>query len=512
MVLVCLAPVIAAFMPLLTGENAAMAEVLREPRQWRLFLTTAAVAVGAAGISVLLGAPAGVTLGRMGPRPRRLLAGLLAVPLLIPPYITAVAWVDVLGRAGVLSRVLTSWDATPTLVKPYGVVATMIVIALTYFPVVAFAALIGMRRMDGRWEEAASLHVPWPRSFSGIVLPLVLPYIALGAGIVFLLALLSFSVPLLLQTPVYTVEIYTRFTSLYEPAAAVSHALPLAVFLLPLLVLWRWLARRQNQFSSPGARRPPANGSKSAAVFGATWCLCLGVLATGVPLAVLAWRAWPLDSFVEVWQTAGHEVAASLLLAVTTATAGVALAFFAGRSLGPAGKLLALPIAMVPFIFSGPVLGLGLIRLWNHSGIAGAIYDSAAILVLASLGRYYVFAYGGVQTSLDHLHRGMEEAAAVHGAGFLRRSFCIALPAAAPGLVAVWGLLFVLTMAELDTAVLVSPPGWTTLPVRIFTLMHYGPSRLVAALCLTAAALTLLGAGLAACAYAKTRKVIVAGN
>lgn len=505
----CLAPVVAAFWPLAAAGSGALGAVLREPRQWRLFLTTAAVAFGAAGVATVLGAPAGYALGRMPARGRRVLGVLLAGPLVIPPYITAVAWVDALGRAGLLRRLLTGWDGAPTLVRPYGVAATIFVLALSYFPIVAFAVLLGVRRLDGRWEEAALLAASRARVFRAVVAPLVLPYAALGGGAVFFLALLSFSVPLLLQTPVYTVEIYTRFTSLYEPAQAVAHALPLAVFLLPLPFLWRWGARRRNAFAAGGAGRPALEGGAGAAVWGGAWCVALAVVATGVPLAVLASRAWPPDSFVEVWQTARSEILTSLLLAGVTATLGVGLGFLTARSFGAAGSLAALPVSLLPFLFSGPVLGLGLIRLWNRAGVPGAVYDSFAILVIASLGRYYVFAYGGARSVLGRLHPRLEESAAVHGAGFFRRSGGIIFPAAAPALAALWGLLFVLSMGELDTAVLVSPPGWTPLPVRIFTLMHYGPSRLVAALSLTAAAFILAGAGFAAFAYSRARKVFI---
>jgi iron(III) transport system permease protein len=47
-------------------------------------------------------------------------------------------------------------------------------------------------------------------------------------------------------------------------------------------------------------------------------------------------------------------------------------------------------------------------------------------------------------------------------------------------------------MGELGTTLLVYPSGCDTLPIRIFTLMHYGPESLVAALCVILIAVTIL--------------------
>ena len=48
----------------------------------------------------------------------------------------------------------------------------------------------------------------------------------------------------------------------------------------------------------------------------------------------------------------------------------------------------------------------------------------------------------------------------------------------------VGAILFLLVLGEVDSLLLVSPPGFTTIPVRIYGLMHYGPSPLVSAMAL----------------------------
>ena len=55
-------------------------------------------------------------------------------------------------------------------------------------------------------------------------------------------------------------------------------------------------------------------------------------------------------------------------------------------------------------------------------------------------------------------------------------------PLCLPGLVAGWSIAFILCMGELGTTLLVIPPGMGTLSLKIYTLMHYGASQMVAAL------------------------------
>ena len=59
------------------------------------------------------------------------------------------------------------------------------------------------------------------------------------------------------------------------------------------------------------------------------------------------------------------------------------------------------------------------------------------------------------------------------------------------GLVAVWVIVFVLGFAELGVSILVAPPGETTLPIRIYTLIANAPPSSVAALSLLQAGVIL---------------------
>jgi iron(III) transport system permease protein len=77
------------------------------------------------------------------------------------------------------------------------------------------------------------------------------------------------------------------------------------------------------------------------------------------------------------------------------------------------------------------------------------------------------------------------------GAPWLAEQRFVGLPASWPGLVAVFGLLFVLALSELSSTILVVAPGTETVILRLYNLMHYGASESVSVLALAQAGLTV---------------------
>ncbi|MEX2014993.1 MAG: hypothetical protein WD873_00055, partial [Candidatus Hydrogenedentales bacterium] len=132
-----------------------------------------------------------------------------------------------------------------------------------------------------------------------------------------------------------------------------------------------------------------------------------------------------------------------------------------------------------------------LILLWNHHDWRGIVHDSPMILVLASTARYLFIGYFGALVAGRLMNRDWFDAAELAGVPPHRQMLGLTLPLLAPWLALVGGFVFLLGFTEVDTAVLLAPPGYTPVSVRVFGLMHYGPDRLVAALCLLLVAVIL---------------------
>lgn len=430
---------------------------------------------------------------------RRVLWAGVAIAFVVPPYIAAIAWIELTGVNGAVPRLLRDMfgvhAAWPSL---YSLPGASFVLSLSYCPVPAAACTVAIRRIDRAVEEAGALFASQRRRLMGIVLPMLLPALATGALIVFLLALVNFNVPSLLQVRVYPVEVHNRFAAFYDVRGAALLSMPLAAVGLIVGLLWRaYVGPRRAWFS--GEARPPQQAAVSPAM--RYWFFIFALILVGPaavpPILVHFLRSLPLESYREVWRTAADELGTSLFIAALAATLMTALAFFmVVLGWSRAVRQVFFSLSGLAFLISGPALAIGLIAFWNKSDARALVYDTITVVVLVCAARYLVFAYAGLAYARNALDRRSFEAAAVFGVPAWRQWFALELPLLSPALVAVWGLAFILAFGEVDAAVLLTPPGITTLPVRIFGLMHYGPGRLVSALSVIVVAVLLaLGAG-----------------
>lgn len=484
---VLLAPVFWIFATGLAGEDVALGEpiaaMLRDPRQWVMLRNSLAIAASVSAVSTLLGGSMAVFIERWRAWGVRGLYGALAAAFLMPPYVTAMAWVDLAGRGGWLA---TAPGAPLNPPPVFGLPGVIVTLTCAYYPVVTFAGIVALRRMDQRLEDAARIAVGPRRAFWGVSLPVAAPAMLSATLFVFLMSFLEFSVPSLLMVSVYPVAVYEDFATAYDVPAAVLHAVPLLIVGGAVWLFWLKYLRPRHAWLSGGRSEPrrealPGLHHRWTAT-SVTWTIV--ALTSALPFLATLARALPLSSFVQACKAAATELALSAGLAFTSATALVALAFAMAslRRDGSRGTRLFV-LAVLPFLVSGPLLGIGLIRLFNRDGL-GFVYDTVVVMVLACVARYLFLGYEALRTALCELDPRIEEAAAVAGVPWWRRMLGLRAPLTAPWILAAWTLAFLVCMREIDAVVLVYPPGAATLPVRLYGLMHYGPSPVVAALSL----------------------------
>ena len=144
------------------------------------------------------------------------------------------------------------------------------------------------------------------------------------------------------------------------------------------------------------------------------------------------------------------------------------------------------------FAIPSTIVGVGLIALWNRPGPIGAIYGTESMLVLGYVARYLPVAVLVMAAAMRHVPVSHEEAAAVSGAGWLRSTWHVVLPQVRLAMAVTWVLTFILAFGELGVSVLVAPPGESTLPIRVYTLIANAPPAQVASLALMQAAVILV--------------------
>jgi iron(III) transport system permease protein len=455
-----------------------LSALLLDERQRRLLVTTAALGLGSTTVAAAAGVPLGAILARTTlPAHAAVRAGLTA-PVLLPPYVVALAWTYLAGHGGWMS----------------GLPGAATVLGLVLYPIPMLATDVAFRRVDGRLEEAGLL-VATPRQvLRRITLPLVAPPILAASLVVFVLAISDFAVPGLLGVRVYTTESFAAFAALYDFPRAMVLALPLLLLCVGVASIATALmhatpvvGRRTTGAASSTLSVPPV-------VAGAV-VLLVAAVALAFPLAMLVNEARGVRSWSSVIDGSAAATWNSVLLAGVGATVVVAVAVvigYAGARIPARAARMVDTTLVTTFAVPSTIVGIGLIALWNRPGPLGAIYGTATMLVLGYVARYLPVAALVMAAAMRHVPVSYEEAAAVAGAGWLRSTWQIVLPQVRRAMGATWILTFILAFGELGVSLLVAPPGESTLPIRVYTLIANAPSSLVAALALLQTAVILV--------------------
>ena len=409
------------------------------------------------------------------------LLALFSLPLFLPSYVHALTWANLFSAINSTSNRLINIQAEW---------ATIWVLFISYYPIVLLVVTAGLVRWDQRFSETALLHgQPW-RSFVFIQLPYLLPYSLISALLVFLLTFADFAVPDYFQVHVYATEVFIQLSAYLNPQAALyTSLLPLSLSLLLLYFLAK-LINRLTFASSDGRQRSVFTQSISRHSFLAVpfWILVvIAAILIFLPLLNLIYLAGDLNSinraFVSTWQDAFTSAGIASLATLMILLLAITYAYVQSRRIQPAGSWLRFIILMM-LVMPGSLLALAYIQFWNQPGWFGWFYASGCVLVLALAARWLPLAAEFFLNAFSHLSQSQEQAAYSVGASWWRTFKTILLPQLLPVVRIAALLVFVFIFNELTMSVLLTPPGVSTLPVRLFSTIHYGPDSLIASICL----------------------------
>lgn len=459
------------------------------------------LALVAALTALVLGAAwAALTRVRRAPGGRALLLLELA-PLLVPPYVAAVAWLAALGPAGWLARALARDDGLPAQVGRGWVDSPLsagLLLGGCWFPLVSLAVGAGLRRLDPTQLEAARLCAGARGEWALRLAAARAPALA-GALGVLALALVELAVPQLLRVGVQAEEVL-RLQAEAQLGAALLAGLPLQLLAAAAVAAALLLAPRPPERAGEAALDPapraPA-GLLSLAPLGV-------VLGPGLllPLAWLVVRLAapptggdPLGLLRDAWRDVGPDARRSALLGAGAATLGVVLALLAAwplrRAPRRAALLLALPAAALTAC-PGPLLGILLLQGLYLSPWLDPLLSGLWAPGLGCLLRFGPLAAALLLPACARVPREQEEVAALAGRGPLARLVGVGVPSLAPALLAAWLLVYALSVGEYAAGVVLSAPGASLLAVCVVNEAHYGQGDVLAGQCALLLAVGLL--------------------
>lgn len=190
------------------------------------------------------------------------------------------------------------------------------------------------------------------------------------------------------------------------------------------------------------------------------------VLPTGVTLAHYL-QAFRGDSFESLTTSLATGLLASAAALLCGTWAALAL-----RHVSPRRARLLDVVFFVPSAVPSVSVGLGLLVAFSQPPLL--LNGTRAIVLAAHFVLISAFTYGNVRAGLARIPLACEEIAASLGATPLYRLRRVTLPLLAPYLISAFSLSFALSMGELGATIMIYPPDWVTLPVRIFALSDRG--------------------------------------
>lgn len=472
--------------PALAGAPQTLAWALPSQRSLHLLGKSFALAATVAVMATVLGTGLAVWMCGEG-RWQRFVGAIYLAPLLVPPYIHALAWMAIAGRRQILDQAL-AWvlGAERLTLSAYGFWPTAIVLTLAIFPIVALLVRSGLEAIEPELLEAASLvEAPWRITWR-LVLPLVMPSILAGAGLVFVLALVQYGVPSMFEYNVYSMEIYASFSQHFDPVRSFAISMPLMALAAALLVLSQWRLRNSPLRGWPGFRLRLAT-SAWPPLAQAFLLLGLGVwaIAIATPILVLLARGSMPTVLAAAVAPAGREITLTIIVAIACGALATAVALPLAIALTrlPSAEKLGWLVCALPLAVPAPVTGIALIYLWNQPWLGWA-YGTPLMLVIAHVARFLPFGVYAAASRVRHIDPLLVEAASLPKVSWWRRFLWVRAPIIAPAIVITLLIVFVFSLGELGASLLIAPSGQATLPMRIYNLLHYGATDTVSALSL----------------------------
>jgi iron(III) transport system permease protein len=465
------------------SAGTATVEILLSARAWVTLGNTLLLAGAVVAATAAISLPLAWLVASTDLPGRRIWGVLAALPLVIPSYVVAYLYVSLLSPRGPVQGWLEPLVGVQRLPAIYGFPGAWLVLTLITYPFTYLTVRAALQRLDPSFLEAArSLGLSPNRAFWRITVPNLRPSLVAGSLLVALYCLRDFGAVSLLQYGTFTRVIYNRYQA-YRLDEAAAMALLLVGLAAALLFLdYRSRGRsRYARLSAGCARvRPPTRLGKwkwPALLFVALIVFLSLIVPVG-GLVYWFWRGLSQDwlardlgqsnvlSLATLTRPAWNSLVASAAAAALTVALALPVTVLAVRKPGPLSRLLE------KLTYTGSALpGIVIALAYVFIGInyARPFYQTLPMLLISYVVLFLPQAVGSARSSLLQVSPKLEEAGRSLGHRPWRVFHRVTLPLVRPGLLAAGAMVFLSAMKELPTTLILSPIGYNTLAVQVWT-------------------------------------------
>jgi len=455
-------------------------QVLTNPNVLHALLNSLIACTGGTLVAVAIGLVFSWIVVRTNTPLRGFIAAASMVPLFVPPLVGAVAW-SILGspKTGMINLALRGIGIDITL-NFYSMGGLIAVFGMYYAPYVYMFTASALRNMDPSLEEASE--VAGASAFTTmftVTFPLIAPAIISGMLLSFIVMLGIYGIPAVLGAPanisVLTTYIF-KLTAWSPPLYSTAAAVAIILMVVTAALVWlqqKILSGRSFATVAGKAFRPRTLdlGPWRWLTLGlALLYLLIVVVLPTLALIIAAFRRflffrgfsslfdmkqygwWHFASVFDnplTMRSIYNTVEVGIMTAIVGGIFAFAISYTVHRTQLRGRRWLDV-LSTLPVAIPGLVIGVA--YLWAWIGLPGGLYGSITILAMAFVARFMPDTIKSLSTSLQQIHKELEEAAWVCGRGTLGTIASVVLPLARPGVIAAATLLFVLAIRELGSS------------------------------------------------------------
>lgn len=476
--------------------------------------------LGLTTLSMLLGSTLAWLCVRTNLPGKKYIANLAAIPYIIPSWPIALAWISVFKNTkigGSPGWIQSAFHVTPPDWISYGIIPIIITLSLHYYAFSFITVSGALASIDSRLEETAELMGASKfQTMKKVTLPLVTPALMSAFILTFSKGIGTFGTPAFLGLPVRFFTLSTQvYSNVKNNLSGDAYLLAIVMIIISSLTIYmnvKVIGARKSYvtISGKGFRAKPVDlGKFKWVIFG---LIVLFILFCVIgPLYVLTWQTfmesagdYSLSNFTlhywigpsgalgksgqllgegqagilrnaEIWFAAWNSVRLSIVVSVMAAFFGILLGYSIVRGRGTKLSATLDALSFAPYVFPGIAFGAVYLSMFAKPiGPFPALYGTFWLIVLVSLAKRMPFSSRTGTSAMLQVHKELEEAGELVGAGFVKRFVKIIYPLTKSGFIAGLLLSFITTMRELSLIVLLVTPKTKVLTTMIFRYSEGG--------------------------------------
>lgn len=443
---------------------------------------------------------------------KKIISALCVIPLIVPTFISAYAFIIMFGRSGWVTYLYNQLGGEGMLLDPYSFTGIVIVQIFFFFPYALWPLVAAFKISDATLEESSqNMGAKNWFTFIFVTFPLAIPGMLSSALLIFTVSFSDFGTPIILAPSnlnLIVVEAYREISGFFNWGGAAI--LTVVMIIVAALFLWlqHLLVKGKNYGSISGKpKQPKLNDNKLAN----TLLLIFSLIVVLVPFLAIAtvfiqsiattWGAdvlpngYTLNNYKSVFSSSMGSIQNSIILALGALVLSVIISTFVSYFVVRQNSTKLDFMTSIPLVVPGIAYGVALIQTFNVAPIQ--LTGTAILLIIAYTIRRLPYMIRSTMSSMRAIKQDIEEAAINLGATQLTAAITIIAPLMLPGIAAGSVLVFITVIKETSISILMAPAQWAPMSLAIFQNIMRAEYYTAAAMSIILIAIVLLLQGVA---------------